>query len=102
VTGPVASIGKSLVSHGFPPWFAYVVTLGELTGALLALGLYTRLSAATVALTMWGVVAFVQLPLIREIGTGRGVLLEYPVLLALTATLCALVPSTKWSVGRRR
>ena len=102
VTGPVAVIGKTLAAHGFPPWFAYVVTLGELVGGLLALGLYTRLSAATVALTLWGVIAFVQLPLLREVGTGRGVPLEYPVLLALTATLFVLVPSTKWSLGRRR
>jgi len=101
-TGPVAAIGKTLAAHGFPPWFAYVVTLGELVGGLLALGIYTRLSAATVALTLWGVILFVQLPLLRDVGTGHGVPLEYPVLLALTATLFVLLPSTKWSLGRRR
>lgn len=99
--GPVNVIGKSLAAHGFPPWFAYVVTLGELAGVLLALGFYTRLSAAAVALTLWGIVAFVQLPLATELGTGRGVPLEYPIVLALTATLFVLAPPTKWSVGRR-
>ena len=102
VTGPVAVIGKSLVAHGFPAWFAYPVTAGELAGGLLALGLYTRLSAAAVAATLWGIVAVVQLPLARDMGTGRGVPLEYPILLALTATLFVLVPATKWSVGRGR
>ena len=101
-TGPVAAIGKSMVDHGFPAWFAYLVTAGELAGGLLALGLYTRFSAAAVAATLWGIVAFVQLPLLREMGTGRGVPLEYPILLALTATLFVLVPATKWSVGRGR
>ncbi|HEX5102110.1 MAG TPA: DoxX family membrane protein [Polyangiaceae bacterium] len=101
-TGPVAAVGKSMVAHGFPAWFAYLVTAGELAGGLLALGLYTRFSAAAVAATLWGIVAFVQLPLARELGTGRGVALEYPILLALTATLFVLVPATKWSLGRGR
>jgi hypothetical protein len=44
----------------------------------------------------------VQAPLVRELGTGRGVALEYPLLLALTATLFVLAPPTKWSLGKRR
>jgi len=102
IAGPVAAIGKSLVAHGFPAWFAYLVTAGELCGLLLALGLYVRYSAAAVALTLWGIVVFVQASLLRDWGTGRGVALEYPVLLALTATLFVLVPPTRWSLGRRR
>jgi uncharacterized membrane protein YphA (DoxX/SURF4 family) len=102
VTGPVASIGKSLVSHGFPAWFAYPVTAGELCGLLLALGIAVRASAAAVALTMWGIVVFVQASLLHDFGTGQGVPLEYPVLLAVTATLFVLTPPRRWSLGRGR
>ena len=102
LTGPVAAIGKSMVAHGFPAWFAYPVTAGELCGALLALGIYVRYSAAAVALTLWGIVFVVQAPLLAEWGTGRGVPLEYPVLLALTATLFVLAPPTRWALGRGR
>ncbi len=91
-----------MVAQGFPASFAYVVTLGELAGLLLALGYYPRLAAAVVAVTMWGVVLWVQLGLWPGIGTGRGVPLEYPVMLAITATLLALVQSTRWSLGRGR
>jgi len=100
VTGPVAAIGKSLVAHGFPAWFAYPVTLGELCGALLALGFYVRASAAAVALTMWGIVVFVQASLAGEIGTGHGVPLEYPVLLAIVATLFVFAPPARWTLRR--
>jgi putative oxidoreductase len=101
LAGPVAAVGKSMVAHGFPAWFAYLVTAGELCGVLLALGIYVRYSAAAVALTLWGIVVFVQAPLTADFGTGRGVQLEYPLLLALTATLFTLAPPTKWSLGRR-
>jgi putative oxidoreductase len=102
LTGPVTAIGKSMVAHGFPAWFAYPITFGELCGALLAVGLFVRYSAAVVALTLGGIVIVVQAPLVRELGTGRGVALEYPLLLALTATLFVLAPPTKWSLGKRR
>jgi uncharacterized membrane protein YphA (DoxX/SURF4 family) len=100
VTGPVAAIGNSLVAHGFPAWFAYPVTLGELCGALLALGVFVRASAAAVALTMWGIVVFVQASLAGDVGTGRGVALEYPVLLAVIATLFVLAPPARWTLRR--
>jgi putative oxidoreductase len=102
VQGPVEAIGRQMVAQGFPASFSYVVTLGELAGLLLALGYYPRIAAAVVAGTLWGVVLWVQLGLWPAIGTGRGVPLEYPVLLAITATLLALVSSTRWSLGRGR
>ena len=104
VTGPVEAIGRPLVAHGFPASFAYVVTLGELAGLALALGWFSRLAAAVVAATMWGIVLWVQLGLAGRIGTGGSVALEYPLLIAITATLLALLPPTRWSLrgGRRR
>jgi uncharacterized membrane protein YphA (DoxX/SURF4 family) len=102
VLGPVEAIGQPLVAQGFPASFAYVVTLGELAGLALALGWYSRLAAAAVAGTMWGIVLWVQLGLWHRIGTGGGVPLEFPLLLAITATLLALVRATRWSLARRR
>lgn len=99
--GPVTAIGRQLAAHGFPPSFAYVVTAGELAGLLLALGVFPRVAAAAVALAMWGIVLWVQLGLWSELGTGTGSRLEYPLLLAVTATVLALQPATRWSLGGR-
>ncbi len=70
--GPVTMLGKSMVKAGFPDWFAWVVTAGELCGAALALGLLTRLAGAAVALTMAGILVFVNLANLTQIGTGKG------------------------------
>jgi putative oxidoreductase len=100
--GPVAAIGKSMVDHGFPESFAYVVTLGELAGLPLALGLYTRHSAAAVALTMAGIAVVVQRSLFWQIGTGKGVPLEYPLLLMVAAAVFVFVPAPRWSLDAKR
>jgi len=100
--GPVAAVGKQLAAHGFPPSFAYVVTAGELAGLFLALGLFSRAAATAVAMTMWGIVTWVQFGLLGRAGTGASVPLEYPLLLAVVATLLAVVPPTRWSLDRRR
>lgn len=102
VQGPVAAVGRQMVAHGFPASFAYVVTAGELAGIFLALGLYSRIAALAVALTMWGIVIWVQLGLLTRVGTGPGVSFEYPLLLAVITTLLALLPPTRWSLDRRR
>jgi putative oxidoreductase len=102
IQGPVAAVGRQMVAHGFPASFAYVVTAGELAGIFLALGLYSRIAALAVALTMWGIVIWVQLGLLTRVGTGPGVSFEYPLLLAAIATLLALLPPTRWSLDRRR
>src|SRR5262249_38955400 len=102
IQGPVAAIGKQMLAHGFPASFAYVVTAGELAGIFLALGLYSRIPAAAVAATMWGIVIWVQLELATKMGTGAGVALEYPLVMAMLATLLAVLPPTRWSLDRRR
>jgi putative oxidoreductase len=103
IQGPVSAIGKAMSDHGFPPSFAYVVTVGELAGLLLAIGLFTRLAAAGVAATMLGIAVVVQSGLIPQIGTGRGVPFEYPLLLAVAAALFVVLPRTPLSLdGRRR
>jgi putative oxidoreductase len=102
IQGPVSAIGKAMSEHGFPPSFAYVVTVGELAGLLLAIGLFTRLAAAGVAATMLGIAVVVQSGLIPQIGTGRGVPFEYPLLLAVAAALFVVLPRTPLSLDARR
>jgi putative oxidoreductase len=101
IQGPVAAVGRQMLAHGFPESFAYVVTAGELAGLFLALGLYSRIAAAAVAATMWGIVIWVQLGLWSHVGTGAGVSLEYPLLVAVIATLLTALPPTRWSLDRR-
>ena len=103
VKGPVASIGRQIAAQGFPEWFAYLVTLGELAGLLLAVGLYSRLAGAAVALTMASIAVFTQLGTLRHFGSGKSVSLEFLVLLCLSAGLFVFLPSTPLSLdGRRR
>jgi putative oxidoreductase len=102
IQGPVTAIGRAMTQHGFPESFAYVVTIGELTGLLLAIGLFTRYAAAIVALTMAGIAFVVQRGLIGQLGTGKGVPLEYPLLLMVAAAVFIVVPATRWSVDARR
>jgi putative oxidoreductase len=101
--GPVAAIGGEMAAHGLPQWFAYVVTLGELAGLLMVVGLYSRLASAAVALTMGGVALVANRGELSVIGTGRSLGLELAVLLAVAAALCALTPSaSRFALDARR
>ncbi len=100
--GPVAAIGRQVAAHGFPESFAYVVTAGELAGLFLAVGLYSRLAAAFVAVTMLGIAGFVQVGLLASVGTGKGVPLEYPLLLAVCCLVLAIGPGTRWTLDALR
>jgi len=101
--GPVESIGRQVAAQGFPEWFAYVVTLGELAGLLLAVGLYTRFAGAAVALTMAAIAIFTQLGTVGQFGSGKSLALEFLLLLGLSAALFVFLPPTRLSLdGRRR
>jgi putative oxidoreductase len=102
IQGPVSAIGPAMSEYGFPPSFAYVVTLGELAGLLLAIGLFTRFAAAGVAATMLGIAIVVHGSLITRIGTGHGVDFEYPLLLTVAAALFVVLPRTPFSLDARR
>ncbi len=99
--GPVTMLGKSMVKAGFPDWFAWVVTAGELCGAALALGLLTRLAGAAVALTMAGILVFVNLANLTQIGTGKGAGTELSLLIGVGAAIFALLPPGCYSLDSR-
>jgi len=102
--GPVAAIGGAMAAHGFPAWFAYVVVLGELAGLLMVVGLFSRAASVAVALTMAGIALVVNRADIPLIGTGDSLGFELSLLLAVASALCALAPSTRFSLDsiRRR
>ncbi len=102
IKGPVAAVGKQIAAHGLPEAFAYVVALGELAGILMVVGLYSRAASAVVALTMAGIALVVNSGQLAVIGTGKSLGFELTVLLAVAAALCALAPSTRFSLDARR
>jgi uncharacterized membrane protein YphA (DoxX/SURF4 family) len=102
VKGPVAAIGHRMQEHGFPELFAYIVTVGELAGLLMVLGLYTRVASAAVAVTMAGIALVVNSGQLSSIGTGKSTAFELSLLLAIAAALCVLAPSPRFSLDARR
>src|SRR4051794_30390041 len=75
LAGPVKSIGGAIAARGLPlpDVLAWLVTLGELAGILLVVGVATRAAGLAIALTMAGIVIFVQSDLLGQLGTGASV-----------------------------
>jgi putative oxidoreductase len=104
LAGPAGAIGNAIASHGIPmpDLVAWLVTLGELSGILLALGIATRAAGLAIALTMASFVVFVHPALFAQLGTGAGVQLEYPLLLMFLGLFFAALGPTQWSISLKR
>jgi putative oxidoreductase len=102
INGPVASIGEYIAAQGLPPSFAYVITLGELAGLLMMVGLFTRFASAVVALTMASIAFGGSLSEAVMLGTGESLGFELSLMLAVSATLCVLAPATRISLDALR
>jgi len=100
LTGPSQAIGETIAAKGLPlpNVLAWLVTIGELSGILLAVGVATRAAGLIIALTMAGIVAFTQLERLAQLGTGASVPAEYPLLLAVLGAFFAVLGPTVWSV----
>jgi uncharacterized membrane protein YphA (DoxX/SURF4 family) len=100
LAGPAHAIGASIARRGLPlpDVLAWLVTIGELCGIFLVLGIATRTAGLAIALTMAGIVLFVQKDLLVELGTGASVPAEYPLLLAILGAFFAAIGKTVWSV----
>jgi putative oxidoreductase len=101
LAGPAHAIGGIIASKGlpYPSLLAWLVTLGELSGILLALGIATRLAGLALAITMAGIVVFVQRDALEQLGTGTSVPAEYPLLLAVLGLFFAMLGPTIWSIS---
>jgi putative oxidoreductase len=104
LAGPTHAIGGAIARTGLPmpDLLAWLVTIGELAGILLMLGVATRAAGLAILVTMTGIVLFVQKDLLLELGTGVSVPAEYPVLLAVLGAFFAALGSTVWSVPFKR
>lgn len=102
VNGPVASIGEAIAAQGLPPAVAYAITLGELAGLLMVVGLFTRFASAAVALTMASIAFGGNLSKAAMLGTGQSLGFELSLMLAVSATLCVLAPPTRLSLDALR
>ena len=98
ISGVIARAGVPL-----PDVVAWIVTLGECAGILLALGIATRAAGVAIAVTMGGIVLILQRDLLAQLGTGASVPAEYPLLLAFLGAFFAMIGEKVWSVpfGRR-
>ena len=105
LAGPPSAIGGAIARAGvpLPDVVAWIVALGECSGILLALGIATRAAGLAIAVTMAGIVLFVQRGLLAELGTGASVPAEYPLLLMFLGAFFAMIGEKVWSVpfGRR-
>src|SRR5437899_1358109 len=75
LAGPAAAIGPAIARSGLPmpDLFAWLVTIGELAGILLVVGVAVRGAGLAIAITMLGIVVFVQKELLLQLGTGTSV-----------------------------
>src|SRR3954469_7605292 len=91
LAGPTQAIGASIAQRGLPlpDVLAWLVTVGELCGILLVLGIATRAAGLAIAVTMTGIVIFAQRDLLPALGTGASVPAEYPLLLAILGAFFA-------------
>jgi putative oxidoreductase len=104
LVGPTHAIGGAIASRGIPmpDLVAWLVTLGELSGILLAFGIATRAAGLAIAITMGSFVIFVHASLFAEIGSGAGVSLEYPLILMFLGLFFAALGPTQWSISLKR
>lgn len=104
LAGPSHAIGGAIASRGvpMPDLVAWLITLGELSGILLALGIATRIAGLAIALTMASIVIFVQAGLFAQLGTGASVPMEYPLLLTFLGLFFAALGPTQWSISLKR
>jgi uncharacterized membrane protein YphA (DoxX/SURF4 family) len=102
--GPTRAIGGAIAAKGLPlpDVLAWLVTMGELSGILLALGIATRAAGLAIAVTMASIVVFVQTDALMQLGTGASIPAEYPLLLAILGLFFATQGPTVWSIPFKR
>jgi putative oxidoreductase len=102
--GPPHAIGNAIASRGIPmpDLVSWLVTLGELSGILLAFGIATRAAGLAIAITMTAIIVVVHPALFAQLGSGASVPLEYPLLIGFLGLFFAALGPTQWSITLRR
>jgi putative oxidoreductase len=102
--GPAHAIGNAISSRGLPmpELLAWIVTVGELSGILLAFGIATRAAGLAIAATMLAIVIVVHPAYFAQLGSGASVPLEYGLLLAALGLFFAALGPTQWSITLKR
>ncbi len=96
----VDEIAGAVVAAGLPAFVAYGVYLGEVVAPVLVLfGLWTRVAASVVAISMLTAVALVHLAQIATLGGSGGWALELQGMYLATAIAIALLGAGRFSVG---
>jgi putative oxidoreductase len=102
--GPPQAIGNAIASRGIPmpDLVAWLVTLGELSGILLAFGIATRAAGLAITITMIAIILVMHPALFGQLGSGASVPLEYCLLLAVLGLYFAALGPTQWSITLKR
>jgi len=98
----VSGIEGLLQSHGLPWLLAYGVFVGEVLGPLLVLiGLYTRVGAVFIAISMLFAFGLAHTSQLTDIATDGGWALELQGFFFFTAIAVFLIGPGKYSIDRR-
>lgn len=97
----IGGIEKMLVNNGLPEFMAYGTYIGEIfSPALLILGLYTRLNALVIALTMVVAIYVAYGSKLLALTPQGGLLIELPLLFLVGAIALILMGGGKWGLSR--
>ena len=98
----VSGIEGLLQSHGLPWLLAYGVFIGEVLGPVLVLiGLYARIGALFIAISMIFAIALVHASQLTDLAEGGGWALELQGFFFFTAIVVFLIGPGKFSIDRR-
>lgn len=102
LTKGVAGIQSQLSSVGLPEFVAYGALVGEILAPLgLILGVFTRLSAATVAFTMTMAIFLVHRQEIFSLRPTGALAIELPLLFLLASVVIFLNGPDRYALGHR-
>jgi putative oxidoreductase len=102
IDGSLGFITGSLAAHGLPPVLAYGVYIGELFAPiLLILGLYTRMAAVLVVITMLFVFGLAHMDQLFSLGRSGGWALELQGLFLFGGLAIVLLGAGGHSLGGR-
>ncbi len=103
VSHGVDKIAENLVKNGFPEFFAYGVYLGEIVlPILIIIGLFTRLAALGMGVTMCFAIYLVFADKLFMINNHGAPVIESPLLYLILAIVIFFIGAGKYSMDERK